>query len=142
MEVWRSGHDGAEVLRAWEGAVHLEMNAGQGAGKLFSGTVDVDAQSALRLLDELSLVLRDAGMRHRIELYAQADGALLGYLDHGWPRGASPQAADDDERRWTIPSAGARVHPSPTPAPSPVPSLPTYLAIYLASRYIASYILR
>lgn len=87
VEVWRSGYDGSEVLRAWNGAVHLDMDAGQGAGKLFSGTVDGDRDAALRLLGELSGAFRVAGLRHRIELYAETDGALLGYLHHGWPRG-------------------------------------------------------
>ncbi|HEX5872556.1 MAG TPA: hypothetical protein VFY65_19135 [Longimicrobium sp.] len=87
VEAWRSGYDGSDVLRGWKGAVHLDMDAGQGAGKLFSGTVDADPDSALRLLGELSAAFREAGMRHRIELYAEADGELLGYLHHGWPRG-------------------------------------------------------
>lgn len=86
VEVWRSGHDGSGVLRAWKGAVHLDMDAGRGTGKLFSGTVDADRDCALRLLGELSDAFRGAGMRHRIELYAEADGSLLGYLHHGWPR--------------------------------------------------------
>lgn len=84
--VWRSGHDGSPVLRAWQGSVHLDMDAGQGTAKLFSGTVDADRDSALRLLGELSDAFRAAGMRHRIELYAEADGSMLEYLHHGWPR--------------------------------------------------------
>lgn len=86
VEVWRSGHDGSDVLRAWTGPVQLDMDAGQGTGRLFSGTVEADRDTALRLLDELSQAFRDAGMRHRIELYDEADGSLLGYLHHAWPR--------------------------------------------------------
>lgn len=88
VEVWRPGSDGSDVLRARQGAVHLEMDAGQGAGKLFSGTVDGDRDAALRMLGELSNALRSAGMRHHIELYAETDGELLGYLHHDWPRPA------------------------------------------------------
>ncbi len=87
VEVWRSGYDGSDVLRAWSGAVHLDMDAGQGAGKLFSGTVHGDRDAALQLLGELSDSFRDAGLRHRIELYDEADGSLLGYLHHGWSPG-------------------------------------------------------
>ena len=88
VEAWRPGYDGSDVLRAWQGAVHLETDAGEGAGKLFSGTVDGDRDAALRMLGELSNALRPAGMRHRIELYAETDGELLGYLHHDWPRPA------------------------------------------------------
>ncbi|HEU4452447.1 MAG TPA: hypothetical protein VFR81_05275 [Longimicrobium sp.] len=86
VEVWRSGFDGSEVLRAWKDPVHLDMEAGQGAGGLFSGTVDADHDTALRLLAELSDALREAGMRHRIELYDGTSGPLLDYLHHRWPR--------------------------------------------------------
>ena len=67
--------------------MHLDMDAGQGAGKLFSGTVDADRDAARGLLGELSDAFREAGLRHRMELYDEADGSLLGYLHHGWPRG-------------------------------------------------------
>ena len=85
-QVWRSEFDGSEVLRAWQGPVHLDMDAGQGAGGLFSGTVDADRDTALRLLTELSDALTETGMRHRIELYAAVDGPLLDYLHHDWPQ--------------------------------------------------------
>jgi hypothetical protein len=84
-EVWRSGFDGSHILRATSERVDFDMDAGQGAGKLFSGTVDADPDTALRLLGELSDAFREAGLRHRIELYAESDGSLLGYLHHGWP---------------------------------------------------------
>jgi hypothetical protein len=87
VEVWGSGYDDSDVLRASNGAVHLDMDAGQGVGKLFSGTVDGDRAAAFRLLGELSDALREAGLRHRIELYDEGDGSLLGYLHHGWSRG-------------------------------------------------------
>jgi hypothetical protein len=87
VEVWRSVCDGSDVLRAGRGGpVELDMDAGQGAGQLFSGTVDADRAAAMRLLGELSDAFRDAGLRHRIELYAEDDGSLLGYLHHGWSR--------------------------------------------------------
>jgi hypothetical protein len=85
VEVRRSPYDGSDVLRASQGAVHLDMNAGQGARKLFTGTVQAEPDAALRLLGELSEAFRAAGMRHRIELYAAVDGPLLGYLHQDWP---------------------------------------------------------
>lgn len=85
VEVARSRYDGSDVLRAWRSAVHLDMNAGQGTRKLFTGTVRAEPDAALRLLGELSDAFRTAGMRHRIELYAAVDGPLLGYLHQDWP---------------------------------------------------------
>jgi hypothetical protein len=86
VEVWRSGYDGSDVLRAWNGPVELDMDAAHAAGKLFSGTVEAAPDAALRLLGELSEAFRGAGLRHRMELYDEADGSLLGYLHHEWPR--------------------------------------------------------
>ncbi len=86
MEVWRSGYDGSDVLRAWRGAVTLDMDAGQPARKVFSGTVDADQEAALRLLAELSDAFRRRGLRHRIELYTASNGPLLAYLHHDWPQ--------------------------------------------------------
>ena len=88
VQLRRSGRDGRDVLWAWGGTVGIDMQGGQGTRKLFTGTVKAEPQPALRLLGELSEAFRAAGMRHRIELYAEADGALLGYLHQGWPRGA------------------------------------------------------
>jgi hypothetical protein len=82
----RSGRDGRDVLWARGGTVEIDMQGGQGARKLFTGTVEAEPQPALRLLDELSQAFRAAGMRHRIELYAAVDGPLLGYLHHDWPQ--------------------------------------------------------
>ena len=53
---------------------------------MFSGTVDADQDTALHLLAELSEAFREAGMRHRIELYAALDGPLLRYLHHDGPQ--------------------------------------------------------
>jgi hypothetical protein len=86
VEVRPSGYDGTDLLRASAGAVHIDMSAGQGTRKLFTGTVQADPQTALRLLGELSGAFRLSRMRHRIELYTAPDGPLLGYLHHDWPR--------------------------------------------------------
>lgn len=86
VEIRRSGYDGTDLLRASAGPVHIDMSAGQGTLKLFSGTVSADPDSALRMLGELSDVLRQCRMRHRIELYTAPDGPLLGYLHHEWPQ--------------------------------------------------------
>ena len=75
-----------ETTRAWSGPVELDMDAAKAAGKLFSGTVDADRDAAMRLLGELSDAFRGAGLRHRIELYDEADGSLLGHLHHEWLR--------------------------------------------------------
>ena len=86
VEVWRSGYDGSDILRARPGPVHMDMTAGQPERKVFSGTVDADRDTALRMLGELSGALRTGGLRHRIELYTAPDGTLLGHLHYDWPR--------------------------------------------------------
>jgi hypothetical protein len=86
VEVWRSGFDGSDILRARDESLALDMDAGQGAEKVFSGDIDADRDSALRLLRELSELFREGGMRHRIELYTEADRSLLAYLHHEWPQ--------------------------------------------------------
>ncbi|HEU4881248.1 MAG TPA: hypothetical protein VFT45_03355 [Longimicrobium sp.] len=86
LEVWRSGFDGSDILRGGQEGVEFEMDAGQGAVKFFSGSIEAGPDTALRLLGELSDALRQAGLRHRIEIDA-ADGSRLGYLHHDWPRG-------------------------------------------------------
>jgi hypothetical protein len=86
VQLRRSGRDGRDVLWARGGAVEVDMQGGQGTRKLFTGTVEAEPRSALRLLQELSDVFREAGMRHRIELYTAPDGPLLGYLHHDWPQ--------------------------------------------------------
>lgn len=85
LSVWRSGFDGSDILRGGGEAVEFEMDAGQGAVKFFSGSIEAAPDAALRLLGELSDALGQAGLRHRIEIDA-ADGPRLGYLHHEWPR--------------------------------------------------------
>jgi hypothetical protein len=57
VEVWRSGFDGSDILRALDESMALDMDAGQGAEKVFSGDID-----------------------------AEADRSLLAYLHHDWPQ--------------------------------------------------------
>jgi hypothetical protein len=86
VQLRRSGRDGRDVLWARGGAVEIDMQGGQGTRMLFTGTVAADPDAALRLLGELSDAFREAGMRHRIELYPAPDGPLLGYLHRDWPQ--------------------------------------------------------
>jgi hypothetical protein len=87
LEVWRSGFDGSDILRGGGELVEFEMDPGQGAVKFFSGSLQVEPAAALRMLGELSDALRQAGLRHRIEIDA-ADDTQLGYLHHEWPQEA------------------------------------------------------
>jgi hypothetical protein len=86
LEVWRSGFDGSDILRATGPLWALNLDAGQGAEKVFSGDIDGDRDSALNLVGELSGLFREGGMRHRIEVYAEPEGEWIGYLHHDWPR--------------------------------------------------------
>jgi hypothetical protein len=82
LEVWRSGFDGSDILRAGAEAVEFEMDAGQGPVKFFSGSIEAVPAVALRMLGELSDAFRQAGLRHRMQFDA------AGYLHHMWPQEA------------------------------------------------------
>ncbi|HYR06540.1 MAG TPA: hypothetical protein VEQ60_02150 [Longimicrobium sp.] len=88
IEVWRSGFDGSDILRATGPLWALDLDAGQGAKKFFSGDIEADRDNALRLIGELSDLFREAGMRHRIELSTELDRELLAYFHHEWPQEA------------------------------------------------------
>jgi hypothetical protein len=75
---------GQHSLRVADCAHFVFQDFGQPTGE---PTLDADAPDLAAMLRDagrVSAALAEAGVRHRFELYDEAD-QLVGYLHHGWP---------------------------------------------------------
>lgn len=98
IELCRSGYDGTAYLRTPLGSdeIDLEMASGQSADYLFGGGVSATLARTKALLGELSELLAQAGLTHRIEIYAEDTNQPASYFHFQWPE--TPVADDDDKR--------------------------------------------